>query len=77
MHFGSRLVFDSEGNLYVSTGERSDIKTGQWLNCWITDMGKCLAQPDGKAAEGNPFLDVSSVLPEVYITDTETWSPDP
>jgi len=27
LHYGSRLVFDKEGNLFVSTGERSDMET--------------------------------------------------
>src|SRR5690554_2473303 len=27
MHFGSRLLFNSDGNLFVSTGERSDMAT--------------------------------------------------
>lgn len=67
MHFGSRLVFDSEGNLYVSTGERSDIKTRAMAQLLDNGYGKIFKlKPDGKAAEGNPFLDVSSVLPEIY-----------
>ncbi len=27
MHFGSRIVFDKKGNIFVSTGERSDLAT--------------------------------------------------
>jgi len=27
MHFGSRIVFDKNGNIFVSTGERSDLAT--------------------------------------------------
>ncbi|HMU08254.1 MAG TPA: PQQ-dependent sugar dehydrogenase, partial [Kaistella sp.] len=27
LHYGSRLVFDKDGNLFVSTGERSDLQT--------------------------------------------------
>ena len=35
LHYGSRLVFDKDGNLFVSTGERSipeGRKQAQWLN---------------------------------------------
>ncbi|RYE01468.1 MAG: PQQ-dependent sugar dehydrogenase, partial [Sphingobacteriales bacterium] len=35
LHYGGRLVFDREGYLFVSTGERSDLVTrpqAQWLN---------------------------------------------
>ncbi|MFB0917531.1 MAG: PQQ-dependent sugar dehydrogenase [Clostridiaceae bacterium] len=67
MHFGSRLVFDSEGNLYVSTGERSDIKTRAKAQLLDNGYGKILKlKPDGSAAEGNPFIDTNGALPEIY-----------
>ncbi len=67
LHYGSRIVFDANGNLYVSTGERSDIETrpqAQWLN---SALGKVVRiTKDGKAAPENPFLSDSKAFPEIY-----------
>ena len=67
LHYGSRIVFDSKGNLYVSTGERSDLETrpqAQWLN---SALGKVVRiNKDGKAADGNPFVKDSKAFPEIY-----------
>lgn len=67
LHYGSRIVFDANGNLYVSTGERSDMETrpqAQWLN---SALGKVVRiTKDGKAAPGNPFLEDAKAFPELY-----------
>lgn len=67
LHYGSRLVFDKDGYLFVSTGERSDIKSrpqAQFLN---SAMGKVLRiTKDGKAAPGNPFENQADARPELY-----------
>ena len=67
LHYGSRIVFDGKGNLYVSTGERSDLETrpqAQWLN---SGLGKVVRiTKDGKPAAGNPFLGDSKAYPEIY-----------
>ncbi len=66
-HFGSRILFDSTGNIIFSTGERSDIKSrpqAQFLN---SSLGKIIRiTTDGKAAPGNPFIAVDSIRPELY-----------
>ncbi|WP_462248839.1 PQQ-dependent sugar dehydrogenase [Ferruginibacter sp.] len=66
-HFGSRLIFDKEGYLFVSSGERSVLegrKQSQWLN---SGMGKIFRiTKDGKAAPGNPFINQSTAKPEIY-----------
>jgi glucose/arabinose dehydrogenase len=67
LHFGSRLVFDKNGNLFVSTGERSILegrKQSQWLNSGLGKIFKITK--DGKAAPGNPFLNRKDALPEIY-----------
>jgi Glucose/sorbosone dehydrogenases len=67
LHLGSRLVFDKSGNLYVSTGERSDLdgrKQAQWLNSGLGKIFKITR--DGKPAPGNPFLNQKDVMPEIY-----------
>jgi glucose/arabinose dehydrogenase len=66
-HFGSRLLFDKDGYLFVTAGERSILegrKQSQWLNSGLGKIFKITRQ--GKAAPGNPFLNQPNVLPEIY-----------
>lgn len=67
LHYGGRVLFDKTGNLFVSTGERSDLATrpqAQWLN---SALGKILRiTKDGKPAPGNPFLHKEGALPEIW-----------
>jgi aldose sugar dehydrogenase len=66
-HFGSRLVFDREGFLFVTTGDRYQLRDqAQNLS---NHIGKVLRiTTDGKPAPGNPFLNRSSsnAAPEVW-----------
>ena len=67
LHYGSRLVFDKEGNLFVSTGERSDIETRPLAQNTMAYLGKVLKiTKDGKPAAGNPFVGNSKYKPEIY-----------
>ena len=67
LHYGSRLVFDRDGNLFVSTGERSDIETRPYAQNTMAYLGKVLKiTKDGKPAPGNPFLGNSKYKPEIY-----------
>jgi aldose sugar dehydrogenase len=53
-HFGSRLVFDRDGLLYVTLGDRGEMARAQKLD---DHAGKILRLTDeGKPAPGNPFL---------------------
>lgn len=67
LHYGSRLLFDKDGNLFVSTGERYTEKSrflAQDINACI---GKILKiTKNGKPAPGNPFLNDPKARPEVY-----------
>ena len=66
-HFGSRLVFDKEGNLFVSTGERSDLETRPLAQNTLAYLGKVSKiTKDGKPASGNPFLGNPKYKPEIY-----------
>ncbi|ULQ52205.1 PQQ-dependent sugar dehydrogenase [Flavihumibacter fluvii] len=66
-HYGSRLLFDKDGNLFVSAGERSILdgrKQSQWLN---SGLGKVFRiTKDGKPAPGNPFIGKADAMPEIY-----------
>ena len=67
MHYGSRLVFDKDGNLFVSTGERSSMegrKQSQWLNSGLGKIFKITK--DGKPAAGNPFINQKDAMPEIF-----------
>lgn len=67
MHFGSRIVFDEKGNIFASTGERSNINTRPKAQLLDNGYGKIIhITTEGKPVEGNPFIGNSEVLPEIY-----------
>lgn len=67
LQYGSRILFDKQGNLFVSTGERSgkDIRMkAQDLNAAI---GKIVhITKDGKAVPNGPFAHTANARPEIY-----------
>lgn len=66
-HFGSRLVFDPAGNLFVSTGERQSNATRGNAQILDNGYGKIIhITTDGKPVDGNPFLGQAGALPEIY-----------
>lgn len=66
-HYGSRLAFDKDGNLFVSTGERSDKETRVYAQRTDNYLGKILKiTRDGKPALGNPFIGKAGFKPEIY-----------
>lgn len=67
LHYGGRIVFDKTGNLFVSTGERSDLETRPLAQDLNTSLGKILRiTTDGKAAPGNPFEGKAGIRPEIW-----------
>jgi aldose sugar dehydrogenase len=67
LHYGSRLLFDKDGYLFVSAGERSILegrKQAQWLNSGLGKVFKITK--DGKPAPGNPFINQPDAMPEIY-----------
>ena len=64
-HFGSRLVFARDGNLFVTTGERNSQRDlAQDIG---THIGKVLRiSSEGKPAAGNPFVGKEGALPEIW-----------
>ena len=67
LHFGSRLMFDKEENLFVSTGERSILEgreQAQWLQAGLGKIFKMTK--DGKPAPGNPFINDPKAIPQIY-----------
>jgi len=67
LHYGSRILMDKEGNLVVSTGERSDLVTRPQAQDLGSALGKIVRiTTDGKPAAGNPFASVAGARPELY-----------
>lgn len=63
-HFGSRLVFDRDGYLFITLGENNDRETAQDLDKL---QGKVVRlYPDGKVPDDNPFVGQSGVRPEIW-----------
>jgi glucose/arabinose dehydrogenase len=64
-HFGSRLVFARDGNLFVTTGERNSQRDkAQDLG---THLGKILRiTPDGGVPADNPFVGREGVQPAIW-----------
>ncbi|WP_300346368.1 PQQ-dependent sugar dehydrogenase [Chryseobacterium sp.] len=67
LHYGGRILFDSTGNLFVSTGERSDLSTRPLAQSVTAAIGKIIRiTKDGQPASGNPTFSQSGALPELY-----------
>lgn len=67
LHFGSRLVFGSDGNLFVSTGERSNLDGRVQAQKPDAGLGKVFRiTTSGKPAPGNPFLNKAGAMKELY-----------
>jgi aldose sugar dehydrogenase len=68
LHYGGRILVAKDGNLIVSTGERSDKATRPLAQSVNTGLGKVLRiTKDGKPAAGNPtFAGQADALPELY-----------
>ncbi|WP_223513235.1 PQQ-dependent sugar dehydrogenase [Pseudomonas sp. GL-R-26] len=63
-HFGSRLVFDRAGYLFVTLGENNDRPTAQDLDKL---QGKVVRiYPDGTVPKDNPFVGQANVRPEIW-----------
>lgn len=63
-HFGSRLVFDRQGYLFIALGENNQRPTSQDLDKL---QGKIVRlYPDGRIPDDNPFVKRSGVRPEIW-----------
>jgi glucose/arabinose dehydrogenase len=63
-HFGSRLVFARDGNLFITTGERNLKTPSQDLS---NHIGKIIRiKPDGSVPPDNPFVKDANAKPEIW-----------
>lgn len=66
-HFGSRLVFDREGHLFITLGERQTEESRQLAQDVSTDLGKVVRiNADGSIPADNPFVGQTNARPEVW-----------
>lgn len=63
-HFGSRIVFDRDGYLFIALGENNNRPTAQDLDKL---QGKIVRlYPDGTIPKDNPFVGQKNVRPEIW-----------
>ncbi len=66
-HFGSRLVFDRDGKLFVTLGDRQGDLSRRLVQDTDTHIGKVVRiNPDGSVPEDNPFIGRRDVQPEIW-----------
>jgi len=73
-HYGHRLLFDTSGFLWISSGDRQKFTPAQDMQ---SNMGKVLRlNDDGSAPSDNPFVDHLSVNPLVddEAVFSQIWS---
>jgi glucose/arabinose dehydrogenase len=63
-HFGSRLVFDKQGYLFITLGDRGDKPRSQNVNDHAGSLIRIHA--DGRIPADNPFVNNSNAKPEIY-----------
>lgn len=67
LHFGSRLTFDNDGYLFITTGERSAAEFRVQAQDLDSHLGKVIRiMPDGTVPEDNPFTSTEGALPEIW-----------
>lgn len=66
-HFGSRIVFDGEGHVFIGLGERSDVPIREGSQRLDNHLGKVVRlNLDGSVPKDNPFVGQDGALPEIY-----------
>ncbi len=66
-HYGSRLVFGPQGELYVTVGERSDAAVREGAQDVASGLGKVFRiDQSGQALPDNPLVATEGALPEIW-----------
>jgi glucose/arabinose dehydrogenase len=64
VHFGSRIVFDKNGKVYVCLGERNETTQSQNLS---NHAGKVIRiNDDGSIPSDNPFINTTGAIKDIY-----------
>ena len=63
-HFGSRLVFDRKGHLYITLGDRGEMERAQRLDDHAGSVIRL--HDDGRVPADNPFVNKPGAKPEKF-----------
>ncbi|MFC4355129.1 PQQ-dependent sugar dehydrogenase [Chryseomicrobium palamuruense] len=67
LHYGGRIIFDEEGNLFLTTGERSDDPIRERAQDLDAYLGKVIhITQDGEPVDSNPFIEEEGALGGIY-----------
>jgi glucose/arabinose dehydrogenase len=67
LHYGGRVMFDENGDLFVSIGERSDKEIRVKAQDLQSSLGTIIhITTVGEPVSDNPFIDQADALPEIY-----------
>jgi glucose/arabinose dehydrogenase len=67
LHFGSRLVFGTDGTLFITTGDRSIIEGRMQAQRLDGLLGKVVRiNPDGTIPQDNPLVGRAGARPEIW-----------
>lgn len=67
LHYGGRIIFDEDGNLFLTTGERSDDPIRERAQDLDAYLGKVIhITQDGEAVDTNPFIEDEDALDGIY-----------
>ena len=67
LHFGSRLVFDKGGHLFIALGERSRVGMREEAQDLASHLGKVVRIfPDGSVPPDNPCIGQDGAQPEIW-----------
>lgn len=67
LHYGGRIIFDEAGNLFLTTGERSDDPIRERAQDLDAYLGKVIhITQDGEPVDSNPFIEEEGALGGIY-----------
>lgn len=67
LHYGGRIIFDDEDNLFLTTGERSDDPIRERAQDLDAYLGKVIhITQDGEPVDTNPFIEDEDALDGIY-----------
>ncbi len=66
-HFGSRVVFDGEGHVFVTTGEHSTMEYREYAQDTSNTFGVVVRlTPDGEVPQDNPFVGDDAAIDSIW-----------
>jgi len=67
LHYGGRIIFDDDGNLFLTTGERSDDESRDRAQELDAYLGKVIhITQNGEPVDTNPFVEDEDALDGIY-----------